>query len=182
MFCSNCGAQVDGKFCTNCGTPTPITQQEKTISPVIESTPLCDSLETESAVVSKEIVLKKEKMLGRMTYKTITTVVTVNPKSAEIKMDIKKIFRKVRTYEKTILLSDIQKASIRTVMDFWDALYAIIFALLGLSAPILFLGTAVCLWCGYGKEIEILLSSGEKLHIQTSSGNSANSLVSLLNK
>lgn len=182
MNCTNCGSQVEGKFCPNCGVPAPIMQQEETKSHLTENTPPFDSPVSESMAEQSEVILKKTKMLGNITYKTIQTTVTTKPESVDIKMDIKKIFRKTRTHEKTILLADIQRARVRTVMDFWDALYGIIFAVLGFSAPILFVGTAVCLWCGYGKEVEILLTNGEKIGIPAKSGNSSNALVNLLNK
>lgn len=180
MNCTNCEAQLDGKFCPNCGTPAPAVQQEESVSNLSKSTPPYSIPADKNVAVQNEIILKKTKMIGRITYKTVQTTVILKPETVDIKMDTKKIFRKACTFKKTVSLVDIRSARVRTVMDFWDTLYGIIFAALGFSAPILLVGTVVCLWCGYGKEIQILLSNGEKINIPTNSTHSANALFNLL--
>lgn len=164
MFCAKCGAQVTGKFCTNCGAVASV-----------ETLP-------RSEMETREFRLIKAKMLGTVTYKTTETTVTVSDEMVDIRMSVQKIFRKPQMTEQQIPMKKIQKVSVRTVWDFWDTLYALIFIALGFSAPVLFLGAIVCLWCGYGREVEIILDEGEKCRIPASSDSETSALVGRLNK
>ena len=79
MFCAKCGAQVMGKFCTNCGTA------------------VSDETLPRSEMETREFRLIKAKMLGTVTYKTTETTVTVSDEMVDIRMSVKKILKPLRT-------------------------------------------------------------------------------------
>ena len=68
--------------------------------------------------------------------------------------------------EVSFQLSEISEIGIKTKMDFWDTLYGVIFVFLGIFVnPIIFLLAVVCLYCGYGKIIQISTVNGKKYTI-----------------
>lgn len=119
---------------------------------------------------AQELVFSKIKMLGKLTYKRTKTTVQIDEENLNIHKVTKKIFRKEITEEKVIARAAIASAQSRTVMDFWDTLYTVIFVLFGIFAPQFFLLAAVCFWCAYGKEIRIIMANGEIFTIPVAHG------------
>lgn len=162
--CKKCGATLreGAQFCAECGAPIGYTPEQE--------------------VNTQKFNFQKGKMLGRVTYKRTSTNVEISSTSLKIRQTMKKIFRKEREEEKAIPLSQIKSARVHVVLDFWDTLYAAIFAVLGFFQPVLFLMAAVCLWCGYGREIEILTSNNDKIKIPLAFGKTdAETVVSICN-
>ena len=116
----------------------------------------------------QEFVFTKVKQLGKMTYKRIETNVKVFSDKMSIYQENSRLFKKKQIIEKEILLDAIQKAEINTVWDFWDSIYVIIFIALGFVSPVVFLLAIVCVFCAYGKEIELTLSDGTVFNIPCS--------------
>lgn len=119
---------------------------------------------------NRELEFTKSKMIGRVTYRRELTTVKIVGSTALIDRHIKRIFRSEKVEQHTLELSQIITARVRTVVDFWDTLYGIIFALVGVVGMLLGLGvnslltlilSAICLWCGYGKRIEISCPTGK---------------------
>lgn len=158
--CHHCGATLSDntKFCGSCGANLEVSEKADTSI--------------------QELSFYKGKMLGTVTYKRTTTSVKILSDQIDIQQTIKKIFCREKNVELTIPLNSVKSARVRTALDFWDTLYAIIFATLGLFQPALFLMAALCFWCGYGKEIEIALSNGGSFKIPVAG--SKNEIYALL--
>lgn len=142
-ICRKCGGQIpdNQNVCPNCGA-----------LPLTEKTP-------------EKLEFYKGKMIGSVTYRRTNTTVQLTSTELSISQKIKRIFRKERIIEKKVPLMAIKSAKVHTAMDFWDTLYAIIAAVLGLFQPIIFIVTLICLWTGYGKEIIIQIESGDTIKI-----------------
>lgn len=151
-ICKKCGAALndDVQFCAECGTPIDCIPEEESGHQMFH--------------------FQKGKMLGELTYKRTNTEVEVSSTALKVHQTVKRIFRKEREEEKVLSFSQIKSACVHVVLDFWDTLYAVVFAVLGLFQPVLFLLAAVCLWCGYGREIEILTVDGDKVKIPLALG------------
>lgn len=163
--CKKCRAELEDevRFCTKCGAQND------------------DSPEQTSDV--QEFTFQKGKMMGNVTYKRTKTKVLISATSITVEKAIKKLFRKEKEEKRTLLISQIPSARMHVVLDFWDTLYAIACAVLGVFQPSLFLLAAVCLWCGYGREIEILTTEGNKVKIPlTREKNEAEQLVAICNR
>lgn len=145
--CKKCGASVEssGAFCPNCGASMKSPES------------------TESA--SQEFTFAKVKMMGNLTYKRTTSEISITGGLATMVQTVKRIFRKEQKNGYSFAISSVTSAKVHTVLDFWDTLYAIILFVLGLFQPACFLIAAICFWCGYGKEIELLLTDGGKIKI-----------------
>lgn len=164
-LCKNCGTEITdgGKFCPSCGTAT--------------------TAISEGAGQEKGFAFHKGKMMGTVTYKRVDTTISVSGNQLAVHQISKRIFCRERLQENAVPLSSIESARIRTVMDFWDTLYAIISAVLGIFHPSWFLLTAVCLFCGYGKEIKIKLSDGNQIKIPLAGSKAdAQELLSICNQ
>ena len=162
MYCKKCGAGIDEgtKFCKSCGCPVE-TQDEHSSD---ENTDL--STQSENDVVKKRVFnFVKKKQIGRFTYKTTTTHVTVDGNDIEINQTIRKFLGGTSETKNKVLKSDITGAVISKTFDFWDTLYAIIFTILALLLNLLFLlVAAICLFCAYGKMIKITTNK-DTIHI-----------------
>lgn len=145
--CKKCGASIreGGAFCPNCGAA---------VEPLatIESSP-------------QEFTFTKGKMIGNLTYKRTTTKVTLAGDQVTMVQTLNRIFRSEKNEKKSFLSSSVASIRSHTVLDFWDTLYAVVFVVLGFFQPLLFLLALICFWCGYGKEMEMSLASGEKVKI-----------------
>ncbi len=154
-YCEKCKKEIDdleAKFCPDCG------------STLIDRT-LADNEEKDFATESPKLVFCKQKMIARLVYKTIYSEVEISFYDLSIKQRIERFIIPDREQEKKILFSEIQKAEIKTKIDFWDALYAIVFGILGFMNPALFLVTVVCLYTGYGKNLVMKMQNGEEFSI-----------------
>ena len=151
MKCLLCNAEIDEgtSFCPECRNKVGL-----------ESAP-----SSEEKNSSQKLVFTKIKQVGRISYKTFLSTVTVDASELQISLSTKKIFRKEKIVEKNIQIFDIQSIRKHTVMDFWDTLYAIFFVILGFFYPLWFLPALLYLWSAYGKEIELTLSNSEKVKI-----------------
>jgi len=122
--------------------------------------------EAENQPTNVTLVFEKGKMVGNATYKNVKTEVTVTDGSLNIVKYTKKAFRKVTKEVRSFNYSDITSASLHTAFDFWDGLYAVITAILGIFInPLLFIFTAACIFTGYGKKIKLSINTGEKYEI-----------------
>ena len=85
--------------------------------------------------------------------------------------------------EVSFQLSEISEIGIKTKMDFWDTLYGVIFVFLGIFVnPLIFLLAVVCLYCGYGKIIQISTVDGKKYMIPSAlKTDDAQKLLDLVN-
>lgn len=115
--------------------------------------------------MTNELLFIKKKDWGNLTYKKINTTVSIMEDKILITKKTKILFFNRASAETVINRADIQSIQIKKTMDFWDLCFAIIFAFLGLSYPVLFIGTAICLYSAYGKEIQLQLSNGTKQEI-----------------
>lgn len=172
MFCTKCGKPLpDGsKFCPNCGTQiaegvkeapaetqdgieTKTSERENAASTPEVSTQPCQ--DTESS--DWEASYQKNKMIGLITYKKITT----NVKLTSSEIFIEKLAGSKRT-DKKASLADIQEITFQKTYDFWDTLYTIILAVLAICCLLvknwggtagLGILAAVCFFSGIGKRI-----------------------------
>lgn len=151
-YCEKCKRDISNEgasFCPTCGG-----------SLVIKT----DTME-ESTTVSnecKKMSFQKKKMFTYLVYRCTSTEVTIENQMMHLSQTVKKIFRKERTTETNIPMTEIKDISIKTKMDLWDTLYGIIFIILGFFAPVFFLLAALFLFCGYGKIIQIEQNNGIK--------------------
>lgn len=109
----------------------------------------------------------KGKMMGSVTYRRIKTNAYIKDGVIYIEQSTKKIFRKERTVKIHIDMQKVVSSELKLALDFWDTLYAIIFAVLGFFRSILFIIAAICLFSGYGKSIIIKTDDGSKFKIPT---------------
>lgn len=139
MNCSNCGAEIKNgaTVCAECG---------------------AQIVSEENTAVKYNFTFNKKKQLGNLTYKETITTAAVSDSTAEIEQTVKKFIGGEKKTNASIPLGEISSVLIKVKFDFWDTLYAVLFAVLGIFAPIAFLGTAVCLFCAFGKEIIITTS------------------------
>lgn len=151
-YCKKNIADSEAKFCPDCGRA------------LIDRT-LVENEAEDSTTEFPKLVFCKKKMIARLVYKTIYSEVEISVRDLSIKQRIERFIIPNREQEKRILFSEIQKAEIKTKIDFWDALYAIVFGVLGFMNPALFLVTAVCLYTGYGKNLVMKMQNGEEFSI-----------------
>ena len=119
----------------------------------------------------REIKFCKKKMFSYMTYKTIYTNVKIFSDKMSVYQEVQGFFGKPHINTRDILISNIRTVDIRTVFDFWDTLYAVIFILLGFVIPFTFILAIMFAFCGYGKVAEIQLLDGSKFEIPFSKEN-----------
>lgn len=169
MYCVKCGKEMleDAAFCVYCSAKKYVPQLDH--SNQIEDGLDEDSERDEESIdkLSEKRVFNfsKQKWIGNVVFKKIETHVELAEGILQIDMSVKRLFRSQKYINKIIPLNEIKYASTKTAMDFWDCLYAIIFAVLGIFKPILFIMTALCLFTGYGKEMVLYLGNGSKFEI-----------------
>lgn len=112
-----------------------------------------------------QLEFQKGTMIGNVTYRQVNTTVSISDTVLHIVKRTKKIFRHEKIEDRDFVIANITLAKVRTVLDFWDTLYAIIATILGFFNPLLFILALVCLWCGYGKIIELNITTGERYQI-----------------
>lgn len=158
MKCKRCGFELKegDRFCEQCGA--------KLEAIAVEDEGKMDVCPLEENVLER-CTFSKKKMIGSQVYKKTTTEISILEFELEMIQTRQRPFRKKQIIEKKIMISSITSIRIHTVLDFWDTLYTIIFAILGLVHPSSFLMAAVCFWCAYGKELQLTLSNGEKIKI-----------------
>lgn len=158
MFCENCGKEVEETWnqCPYCSHPLKDNGNAK----------VAEQAETVSQTIADKLVFRKTKMIGMMTYSSVDTKITIEGQSVHFYQTISKILRSIKKVEVSFQLSEISEIGIKTKMDFWDTLYGVIFVFLGIFVnPIIFLLAVVCLYCGYGKIIQISTVNGKKYTI-----------------
>ena len=112
---------------------------------------------SENIEENKNFVFKKIKQIGAVNYKSILTELNIKEYKLYINEN-SKWFGIIKGKSKTLSLdiNDINSASIETTWDFWDLLYCIISLVLSLVSSFWFIIVAgICLFCAYGKKIEI---------------------------
>lgn len=126
--------------------------------------------------VYETLYFSKRKMIGYITYKSTETKIELGNKNVNISQTIGKLFRKKTKINENISIFNIQGITIRTKMDFWDTLYAIIFGIFSLFNLVFLLFVAVFLVCAYGKVIMIRKIDGSVVEIpmESSSEDSKN--------
>lgn len=158
MFCENCGKEVEETWnqCPYCSHPLKDNGNAK----------VAEQAEAVSQTTADKLVFRKTKMIGMMTYSSVDTKITIEGQSVHFYQTISKILRSIKKVEVSFQLSEISEIGIKTKMDFWDTLYGVIFVFLGIFVnPIIFLLAVVCLYCGYGKIIQISTVNGKKYTI-----------------
>lgn len=160
-FCAKCGGEIEEgiRFCPNYGNGI-LEEKKKTENMFDETKEMEDN--------QKNFYFEKVKMIGTICYKTIRTEVINSGNSLEIKQNIHKLFRRKKEKNLQIKLSEIHAAELKTKMDFWDTLYAIIFGiffLLDITDIIWLFFIGVCLYTGYGKIIDLKMKNGLNFEI-----------------
>lgn len=175
MFCENCGKEVEETWnqCPYCSHPLKDNGNAK----------VAEQAETVNQTNADKLVFRKTKMIGLVTYSSVDTKITIDGQSVHFYQTISKILRSVKKVEVSFLLSEISEIGIKTKMDFWDTLYGVIFAFLGIFVnPFIFLLAVVCLYCGYGKVIQISTVDGKKYMIPSAlKTDDAQKLLDLVN-
>ena len=175
MFCENCGKEVEETWnqCPYCSHPLKDNGNAKVV----------EQAETVNQTTADKLVFRKTKMIGLVTYSSVDTKITIEGQSVHFYQMISKILRSVKKVEVSFLLSEISEIGIKTKMDFWDTLYGVIFAFLGIFVnPLIFLLAVVCLYCGYGKVIQISTVDGKKYMIPSAlKTDDAQKLLDLVN-
>ncbi|MGN1175289.1 MAG: hypothetical protein ACI4S1_07520 [Roseburia sp.] len=154
-YCEKCKKEFDNEnasFCPICGTALVESLRKENEEVLVEG-------------VQKKMTFHKKKMLSYLVYRQTDTEVEIDNQVIHYSQTIKKLFRKPRKTEDSILLSQIEKIGIKTKMDFWDTLYGIIFIIFGFIYPLCFLAAALFLFCGYGKVIKIKKQDGSEFII-----------------
>ena len=143
MFCENCGKEVEETWnqCPYCSHPLKDNSNVK----------VAEQDETVNQTTADKLVFRK---------------INIEGQSVHFYQTISKILRSIKKVEVSFQLSEISEIGIKTKMDFWDTLYGVIFVFLGIFVnPIIFLLAVVCLYCGYGKIIQISTVNGKKYTI-----------------
>lgn len=154
MVCKKCGNVVekaDAKFCPVCGWAF----DDENVSK--EGT-----TQKEKNRINKKLVFEKKKMISYLVYKQTDTEVEIDNENIYCLQTVKKFLRKPRKSEENIKISNIKDIRTKIKMDFWDTLYAIIFVIFGIFAPVFFLVAALFLFCGFGRIIQIEKKDGGK--------------------
>lgn len=161
--CVHCGNELNekAKFCGKCGSSV---EEQKAIheETVAEEQPRIQ--EEKQNVFNME----KRKMIGRMTYKVTRTEVINTGEGLDIKQHIHKFFGRDKKSNLLLKYSEIGSAEVKTKMDFWDTLYAVIFGIIylfELSNIVLLLFVALFLYTGYGKSINLKMKNGLSFEI-----------------
>lgn len=158
MFCEKCGKEVEETWnqCPYCSHPLKDNGNAKVAEQDV----------TENQTTADKLVFQKTKMIGLMKYSSVDTKITIEGQSVHFYQTISKILRSIKKEEVSFHLSEISEIGIKTKMDFWDTLYGVIFVFLGIFInPLIFLLAVVCLYCGYGKIIQISTVNGKKYTI-----------------
>lgn len=158
MFCEKCGKEVEETWnqCPYCSHPLKDNGNAKVAEQDV----------TENQTTADKLVFQKTKMIGLMKYSSVDTKITIEGQSVHFYQTISKILRSIKKVEVSFHLSEISEIGIKTKMDFWDTLYGVIFVFLGIFInPLIFLLAVVCLYCGYGKIIQISTVNGKKYTI-----------------
>lgn len=121
---------------------------------------------------NSNLEFEKSAMIGSIVDRQINTTVSILETSLHIRKITKKLLRSEQIEERDFNIADITSVDVHTALDFWDTLYAVIFAVLGFSTnPLLFIISVICLWCGYGKVIQLAIKTGEKYKIPLKGSN-----------
>lgn len=203
-FCGNCGTPVSAFLAEAQTMPetqiTPEVQAAPEMKPAPEAQVISEVLTASEAQVDPEVseipaevapvrdlpsgqtfTFFKKTFIGNFVIRTNETVVTVFDAAIKLEQTIKKAFRKRKTEEVTLPLSDIASASVHISFDFWDTLYAIIALVLTFFLhPGCILISAVCAWCGYGKRISIQTKTGATYSIAARGFGTKNEIDTLL--
>lgn len=175
MFCENCGKEVEETWnqCPYCSHPLKDNGNAK----------VAEQAETVNQTNADKLVFRKTKMIGLVRYSSIDTEITIDGQNVLFYQTISKILRSIKKVKETFLLSEISEIGIKTKMDFWDTLYGVIFVFLGIFVnPLIFLLAVVCLYCGYGKVIQISTVDGKKYMIPSAlKTDDAQKLLDLVN-
>lgn len=175
MFCENCGKEVEETWnqCPYCSHPLKDNSNVK----------VAEQDETVNQTTADKLVFRKTKMIGLMTYSSVDTKITIEGQSVHFYQTISKILRSIKKVEVSFQLSEISEIGMKTKMDFWDTLYGVIFVFLGIFVnPIIFLLAVACLYCGYGKVIQISTVDGKKYMIPSAlKTDDAQKLLDLVN-
>lgn len=142
----NCGNEVGegAKFCSKCGSKVNA-EEKKTV-----------------------FNLKKRKMVGRLVYKVTSTEITDTGVGLNIKQNIHKFFGRDKQSDVSLKYPEIASVEMKTKMDFWDTLYAVVFGviyLFDMSNIVLLLFIALFLYTGYGKVMNLKLKNGMDFEI-----------------
>lgn len=161
--CSSCGNEIseDTKFCSKCGGNI-LEQREKNSMDI-----LSEKENNTEEKNNKTFYFKKVKWIGRIKYKIIQTEARSNGNNLEIDQNIHRFLRKDKESHVKMKLSEISSMQLKTKMDFWDTLYAIICVVLflfNMSVGLLFL-IVLFLYVGYGKILNLTMKNGKNFQI-----------------
>ncbi len=160
--CAKCGNVLgeEAKFCPNCGS---------SISEQKEDVRSSKSEEKNTEEQSKsEFNFEKVKMIGILRYKIIRTKVNNDEEGLQIDQNIHRFLRKEKENHLEIKLSEINALELKTKMDFWDTLYAVlcgVMFLLDISNVVWLLLIALFLYTGYGKILNLKMKNGLNFEI-----------------
>lgn len=159
--CVNCGTELkaEARFCPECGSN--VLEQQENI-------PNRKNKNNTTELNEKVFHFKKVKMIGNVQYKIITTEVKNYGDNLDVEETIYKFFKKRNPNIYKIKVSEIDTVEVKTKIDFWDALYAVVFGviyLLDITDIAWLLLIAVFLYTGYGKVVKLKMKNGLKFEI-----------------
>lgn len=173
MYCKNCGSQIppESKFCPSCGTslqnlPEEPVREDDVCLPVKEAVPEPEAgaADTPSSATWSHSYEKRKK-IGSVIYRRIKTDVQLSPGY----IYLKKATRRKKYVEKECSTEELLHITQKKQMDFWDGLYANVFAIFAIflmivgywgSALCVLLLMALCLLTGYGNVVMLLFKDG----------------------
>ncbi|WP_371371017.1 zinc ribbon domain-containing protein [Sporomusa aerivorans] len=151
VLCKKCKAlnEENAKFCSHCG----FNQELVAVVEKVSETSYVGEIMPE---IKREYQFKKRNYLGSLQYSTITTCIQLEPSYMKIVQDKKTlgIFEK-RLLETKIEYVEIHDIVMKKTMDKYDSVFAIIFCILGIAMPLVFLLAILLFWISYGKKIHI---------------------------
>lgn len=173
MYCRECGNKVDenSKFCNRCGSKIKLNFDRKEEK----------NYKEDNNIIEKSYSFSKRKWLGLILLSIIETNIGIKCDKLYIEQQ-KKHLGLFKGSKKTAVLKvkDIKSMTRNKAIDLIDGIYAIIFAILGLIAPPLFLVSLVCLWTGYGERLT-LEHNGIKTRIHIDRKSNVNEFISYIN-
>lgn len=172
MYCRECGNKIDenSRFCNICGSKIKLDSDRK------------EEVDGNyNKIIKNSYSFSKQKWLGLIMLFAIETNINVKYDKLYIEQQKKHLGLFKGKKKKTVLkITDIKSMTRNKAIDLIDGIYAIIFAILGLIAPPLFLVSLVCLWTGYGERL-VLEHNGIKTRIHIGKKSNVNEFMADMN-
>lgn len=161
-ICANCGHELreNSKFCPKCGSST-LEQKE-------DRGELKGNKKDKNEENKEVLYYEKTKMIGRLRYKIIRTEIRNDEDVLKISQKVHRFLRKEKENHLEMKLSEISSIELKTKMDFWDTLYAVLFGimfLMNITDIGWLLLIAVFLYTGYGKILDLKMENGKNFEV-----------------